>query len=75
MPLWSQHLLVLLIVAAAAFVVVRNGIAALRGASNRLGSCCAKGCAAAMSQSSSAKPAERIVFIPLESLARRKPRA
>ena len=75
MPLWSQHLLVLLIVAAAAFVVLRNGIAALRGASNRLGSCCAKGCAAALPKPSSAPKTERIVFVPLESLARRKPRA
>ena len=43
MPLWTQHVLVLLIAAGTAFVLLRQGIQAFRGRGNKLGSCCAKG--------------------------------
>jgi hypothetical protein len=75
-PLWIQNVLVLLIVAGAAAIVLRNAIASLRGSPARLGSCCAKGCAAAAAATApdaTKKSGERIVFLPVESLARRKP--
>ena len=68
MPLWTQHILVLLIAAGAAFVLLRQAVATFRGRGNKLGSCCAKGCDAQL------KPpqptGERIVFVPVESLTR-----
>lgn len=74
MPLWLQHILVLALVAVALTVVVRQAIGALRLRHNKLGSCCAKGCAAtaADARKSSAKPGERIVFLPVESLTRKR---
>ena len=68
MPLWTQHILVLALVAAAAFVVIRQVVGALRLKHGKVGSCCTKGCGA-----SQPKPAgERIVFLPVESLKRAK---
>ena len=70
MPLVAQHILVLLIAAGAAFVLLRQGIASVRGRGSKLGSCCAKGCEA---QVKPQQPGERIAFVPVESLVR--PRA
>jgi hypothetical protein len=71
MPLWLQHLLVLALVAFALVVVIRQAVATLRLKGGKIGSCCAKGCSGAAS--THAKPAgERIVFLPAESLLRRK---
>ena len=67
MPLWSQHTLVLLIVAAAAIILLRHAIASLRGRGGKLGSCCAKGCDPTPA---SQQPTDRVVFIPVESLTR-----
>jgi hypothetical protein len=67
MPLWTQHILVLLVVAAALTVLVRQAIATLRGRGGKLGSCCAKGCDA---QHPPQREGERIVFLPVESLTR-----
>ena len=77
MPLWLQHLLVLMVVAGAAVYVVRQAVATLRAGKGGFGSCCAKGCQpAAQSQprlnESPGKPPERIVFLPVESLTRRR---
>ena len=70
MPEWAQHILVLAIVAAALFVVVRQAVGALRLKRSKLGSCCATGCDAA---NPTPKPAgERIVFLPAEALRRAK---
>jgi hypothetical protein len=69
MPLWTQHLLVLALVAFAAFVVIRQAVGTLRLRHGKIGSCCAKGCGATPSK---ARSAERIVFLPVESLTRRK---
>ena len=66
MPLWVQHSLVLLIVVAAMFVLLRQGLASLRGR-GKLGSCCAKGCDAQVAPKGGT---ERIVFVPVESLSR-----
>ena len=71
MSLTVQHLLVLLLVAGAAFVLLRQGVAAFRGRGNKLGSCCAKGCDA---QLKSQQPTERIAFLPVESLTRSRRR-
>ena len=67
MPLWTQHALVLLIVATAALILLRHAIASLRGRGGKLGSCCAKGCDPAPAAQ---QPAGRVVFIPVESLTR-----
>ena len=67
MPLWAQHIIVLLAVAAALTVLVRQAIATLRGRGGKLGSCCAKGCDA---QVAPKREGERIVFLPVESLTR-----
>ena len=75
MPYWLQHLLVLLAVAAAAMVIVRQAIGTLRAGKGGFGSCCAKGCSAHLPQAtkdSQTKPAERIVFLPSESLYRKR---
>lgn len=73
MPLWLQHTLVLALVAVALTVVVRQAVGALRLRHNKLGSCCAKGCAAADdARKTPAKRGERIVFLPIESLTRKR---
>jgi hypothetical protein len=71
MPLWLQHTLVLLLVAAAAFVLLRQAISTLRGRSNKLGSCCAKGCDPHPKTPTSS---ERIAFLPSDSLIRSRRR-
>ena len=76
MPLIAQNLLVLLLVAGCVAWVGRQAFQSLRGRRSKLGSCCAKGCAASSPQPGD-KPsaaAPRIAFIPLEQLARRKNR-
>ena len=73
MPLIAQHVLVLLIAAGAAFVLVRQGIASVRGRGSKLGSCCAKGCDAGGTNGAPAKPPEqRIVFMPVDMLRKRQ---
>ena len=73
MPLWVQHLLVLLAVAAAAVIVVRQALATLRAGKGGFGSCCAKGCAGHNEPANTEKPSrERVVFLPVESLTRRR---
>ena len=70
MPLWLQHLLVLALVAGAAVVIVRQAVATLRAGKGGFGSCCAKGCQTQPPRDAS--PAERVVFLPVESLTRRR---
>jgi len=66
----AQHLVVILLVAGCLGFVVWQTVRTLRGKRSRIGSCCAKGCA------ETAKPqaakTERIVFMPVEMLSRRK---
>jgi hypothetical protein len=71
MPMWLQHLLVLLAVAAAAVFVVRQAVGTLRAGKGGFGSCCAKGCQPRPADVQ-AKPTERVVFLPVESLSRRR---
>ena len=69
---WLQHLVVLAVVAFALFVTVRNALSTLRRGSGKFGSCCAKGCAANDASARTPNPGERIVFLPVESLTRRR---
>ena len=73
MALWLQNLIVLLAVGGCLLFVGWQIVATLRGRKSRAGSCCAKGCAPndpAADQAKS-KP-ERIVFMPVEMLGRRR---
>jgi hypothetical protein len=69
MALWVQHLLVLTVVFACAGYAVWGAVSSLVGKKSRIGSCCAKGCAAQLQQ---AKPeaAGRVVFLPVELLGK-----
>jgi len=69
MPLWLQHLLVLSLVGGCFALVARQGFRSLLGKRSKLGSCCAKGC---QSQSQPTPSIERVVFLPVESLSRRR---
>jgi hypothetical protein len=69
MPMWMQHLLVLLLVGGCFAVVAVQGVRSLRGKKSKLGSCCAKGCSA--SEPENAKPeasSNRVVFLPADML-------
>lgn len=74
MPLWLQHLLVLLLVAACAAFVARQMVRTFRMKKSKLGACCAKGCDAAEPANArgDVKPAaERVIFFPAEMLRKR----
>ena len=76
MPLWLQHLLVLLIVAACIVFVVRQMVRTFRMKKSKLGACCAKGCDAGAATTGEREPAksqaaERVVFMPVEMLRKR----
>lgn len=69
MPLWLQHTLVLTVVALCLAYASYQGFRTLRGRKSRLGSCCAKGCAA----SAPANPAaDKIHFLPVEMLRKKR---
>ena len=71
MPMIVQHLLVLALVLACATFVGWQSVQSLRGKKSRVGSCCAKGCSET-AKPRVAKEGERIVFMPVEMLARKK---
>ena len=77
MPLWLQHLLVLLIVAACVAFVARQMVRTFRMKKSKLGACCAKGCDAgatmprAAGEPAKTAAAERVVFMPVEMLRKR----
>ena len=77
MSLALQHLLVLVIVAACLGVVGVQAVRTLRGKKSKMGSCCAKGCEAQLSeqqhQQQAATQTARVHFLPADAL-RRKPR-
>jgi hypothetical protein len=72
MPLWLQHLLVLAAVAGAALYVVRQAVTTLRAGKGGFGSCCAKGCQPHAQPSQKSASTDRVVFLPVESLTRRR---
>ena len=71
MAISLQHLVVFAIVAFALFVTVRNALSTLRRGTGKFGSCCAKGCAA-NEAGGKPQPGERLVFLPVESLKRKR---
>jgi hypothetical protein len=68
MSLWSQHFLVLLIVAFCVAIIAVEAVRTLRGRKGKLGSCCAKGC----ETQSPASNTQRVVFLPAEMLTASK---
>lgn len=72
MPLWLQHLLVFALVAICLGFIGWQGVKIFTGRRSKIGSCCTKGCATTTTPDTQAAPAEKVSFIPLESLARRK---
>jgi hypothetical protein len=71
MPLWTQHVLVLLIVAGCVAYVARQLVRTFKLKKSKLGSCCAKGCDAAATPANPKPAGERIVFMPVEMLRKR----
>ena len=73
MSLALQHLLVLMIVGSAFAFVAWHALRALRGKSSRVGSCCTRGCGQKTEpQQRTPSDRERVVFIPSESLIKRR---
>ena len=74
MPLWVQQLLVIVIVGGAFAFVAWHAVRSLSGKSSRVGSCCARGCGQTVEpmQQRESSDRERIVFIPSESLIKRR---
>jgi hypothetical protein len=70
MPIWSQHLLVLLLVAGCLLLVGWQTFQSLLGRKSRIGSCCAKGCPPV--DQKPAQKTERTHFLPADMLVRRK---
>jgi hypothetical protein len=70
MPSWTQHLLVFLLVGGAVAYLLLGFVKTLRGRKGAIGNCCSKGC----NPEPSPKQAhgERVVFLPVEMLGRRK---
>jgi hypothetical protein len=70
MSLAMQYIVIAIAVLAAGAYVGRQIWNTLAGRRSRLGSCCDKGCGA--EQKSTAAPAEKIQFLPLEMLGKSK---
>jgi hypothetical protein len=70
MHLWLQNLIVFTAVLSCLAFVGRQAFQSLRGRKSKMGNCCSKGCTPATPSAGS--PAERIVFMPVEMLSRRK---
>ena len=73
MSVWSQHLLVLLIVAGCVAFVVRQMARTFKLKKSKLGACCAKGCDPGAAATTPAKQDDsaRVVFMPVEMLRKR----
>ena len=65
MPIWLQHLLVLLLVAACAAVVAGQLLRTFRFKKSTFGACCAKGCDAFEKPAA----AQRVIFLPSDMLS------
>jgi hypothetical protein len=70
MPILFQHILALTLVGLCLAYTGYHGVRSLRGKTSRLGSCCAKGCAA--QQPPTATTTEKIHFLPADMLGRRR---
>ena len=69
MPLWLQHLLVVLLVAGCVLVVGWQALQTLWGKKSVIGKCCAKGCPPAAAEP---KADQRVHFMPVEMLRKRR---
>jgi hypothetical protein len=73
MPLWTQHLLVIVIVVGAFAFVAWHALRSLSGKSSRVGSCCTRGCSQSVEpKQRETSSRERVVFIPSDSLIKRR---
>ena len=72
MPLWAQHLLVLLAVAAAAAFVVRQGFLSLRGRKSKLNGCGTCGSCGTNPEKPQPPSGQRVAIIPLDVLKRKR---
>jgi hypothetical protein len=73
MPLWIQHLLVIIIVGGAFAFVAWHALRSLGGKSSRVGSCCTRGCGQHVETKQPESAArDRVVFIPSGSLIKRR---
>lgn len=73
MPLWFQHLLVMLLVSACVAYAIWGAVRTLVGKRSHLGSCCARGCGAGQTDAKrsdklQAAQTQRVVFLPAELL-------
>ena len=71
MSIWLQNLLVMLLVAGCVAVVLGGIVRAFRGERSSLGRCCTKGCPPQSPVDKPVDGAQRVVFLPAESLAER----
>ncbi|MGE5607961.1 MAG: hypothetical protein ACM359_01795 [Bacillota bacterium] len=69
MAIWLQNLLVFAIVAVCLTFVLRQMTRTLRSGQGKIGACCSRGCQA---NQPSTPPAQRVVFLPIEALSRRR---
>jgi len=67
MPLWTQHLLVIVLITACAALLLRHAYRFFRGRST--GNCCSTGCAPKPPE-----PQSKTQFLPRELLSRRSPK-
>jgi hypothetical protein len=67
-----QHLLVLLLVSACVAYALWGAVRTLVGKRSRLGSCCAKGCQTTEDPAKPQAASNRIVFLPVEMLGKRR---
>jgi len=71
MSLWLQNLVVILALLACGAFLVRSAWNTLAGKRSKIGSCCSKGCDAHKAPDAT-QGGERIQFIPVEMLGRKK---
>ena len=72
MPLWSQHLLVLLGAVACAGFVLRQGFLSLRGRKSKLNGCGTCGSCGTGPEKREEASKERVAIIPVEMLRRKR---
>ncbi|CAN5518470.1 hypothetical protein BH09PLA1_BH09PLA1_25660 [soil metagenome] len=72
MSYWLQHLLVALIALACVLFIARQAFKTLTLRRGKLGACCSKGCDAGEKTAADPAKSERIDFLPVEMLSRKR---
>jgi hypothetical protein len=72
MSMWLQHLLVALIALACVAFVARQAFKTLTLRRSKLGACCSKGCDAGERAADASKSSDRVQFLPVEMLSRKR---